>query len=249
MTFAFMSVTTHLTQPISLNSMADTIEKSFREVPDEHLDPSADLELSARIQALPEELQHIILWFTDGFQIPAVVRIVTPRKIWPDGHNLSRLNQCYKPPVALQIDAKIRKAFARAYYSTTIFDFVVKCLWNFGPSHDQYLAERLVSTWFGSLNKAHRSMIRCLQVTDMLEDWDFLQEMHYHLLCGHICAKGVGLVRRSLVNVSEVDLDHMEMMVAFMACAEGVVSFDRNGVLEWPRLPKRVAYPLELNPA
>lgn len=62
-------------------------------------------ELDSRIQALPQELQDTILCFTSGFQISANVAI----------------EKSYQPPVALQLNRKLRAKFNKEYYGGASF--------------------------------------------------------------------------------------------------------------------------------
>lgn len=98
-------------------------------------DDDTTITLDARIQALPQELQDTILSFTDAFHIP-------------DTQNPRRKR--YKPPVALQLNRKLRAKFAQEYYSSVIFE-------GFG------LFDLII--WLRSLRDHHKVLVRNLQLT------------------------------------------------------------------------------------
>lgn len=109
-------------------------------------------ELDSRIQSLAQELQDTILSFTDGFHIPATVAIA----------------ESYRPPVALQLNRKLRAKFAKEYYGGATFVAIVNSkeeLHHFfrggnhmrGGNHDYH-------KWLRSLGAASLESMRNIEV-------------------------------------------------------------------------------------
>lgn len=63
--------------------------------------------MGLKIQRLPKELQDSIIDLTSILDVPTSVFV----------------NDSYKPPVALQLNRRIRAKYAEKYYSTTVFEF------------------------------------------------------------------------------------------------------------------------------
>jgi hypothetical protein len=107
-------------------------------------DSHAGTNLDSRIQALPQELQDAILEHTDAFHILPTTCVT----------------QQYKPPVALQLNRKLRAKFVAEYYSATIFEY------QFPPTGDELMADRgeTLALWLSKLWESHRGAFPGFQV-------------------------------------------------------------------------------------
>ncbi|CZT21058.1 uncharacterized protein RCC_06919 [Ramularia collo-cygni] len=161
-------------------------------------------ELNDRIQALPLELQDIILWFTDAFQIPDTpVSITEFSPVFTDRYqNIPT----YAPPIAFQLNRKLRAQFATKYYSTVTFELVTK-------DHADLLTPRpfrkpamhYLSRWLKSLSKSHLDLIKSLQFTE----WDgvrgYYQNYQEKCIVDAKCFKAL-LTRLGMENIERVKL-------------------------------------------
>jgi hypothetical protein len=95
--------------------------------------------LDARIQALAQELQDEIFSFA-FLQIPISVFI----------------DKDYKPPMALQLNRKLRARFAKAYYANVMF----MCK---GHKYERY--KHYMAAWASQLEKQHRDAIQKIHYT------------------------------------------------------------------------------------
>lgn len=96
--------------------------------------------LDARIKDPPKELQDTILNFTDAFHIPATVLI----------------DESFKPPIALQLNRKLRAKFAKDYYVHGIFT---------GKLTAGTLLYPYFHIWMRRLDKTYLSAIRTAHIT------------------------------------------------------------------------------------
>lgn len=229
---------------------------------------SSDVALSARIQALPQELQDVILWSLDGFGIPSIVHITkaypvpytgpiyTQKRFTDDselpieGHltifrnsfgkfavhrrNINLYRKCYTPPLALQLDRKLRKQFARKYYSSAIFECVTgrldDLLWHRrGPISGQMLgkhqeASRHFLSWLRSLSNTHRAMIRNLQISGVDERAD------YDHVRGQEIITDAKLMHESLLSTGSGYLNQTRFIFCYKSLEEERMrKFDVNG--------------------
>lgn len=105
-------------------------------------------QLDSHIQALPQELQDATISLTDIFHVDTTASV--------------HIDTSYKPPVALQLNRKLRTTYAARYYSTTTFVSNCRLPTSTGVLHKQQLenAIREISTWLSSLSEAHQRMMR-----------------------------------------------------------------------------------------
>lgn len=103
-----------------------------------------DRELSRRIQALPQELQDIILDYTISFQ--------------PAEDNIVRITSDYKPPLGLQVSWHTRAMFAKAYYSEFIFQA------EFSEYSHSYGAAFWPLDWLEKLVMSERDLIHTIRL-------------------------------------------------------------------------------------
>lgn len=111
--------------------------------------------LSARIQALPQELQDEILEYALYFQA--------------GGGKVVRIDKDYKPPLGLQISWQTRAKFANAYHSNTIFRMGDQKEAIQRPSHPymtdrQDAAHMLCQFWLETLVACERHLIRTIRL-------------------------------------------------------------------------------------
>lgn len=141
--------------------------------PETMLDPSLQLStmpaitesqaseaLNARIQALPQELQDAIRERTDAFQIPAFITITDPTILKPRACGTYLPIKSYKPPVALQLNRKLRAEFAKDYYSSITLIFQLKRL---QESDFVYTEFQNLRTWITGLSESHRMALRTVR--------------------------------------------------------------------------------------
>lgn len=156
--------------------MADVaMEDSSADVPHIlHADDSTD----KRIQDLPQELQDKILESTLASQIPTSITI---NRICDFSSEFKRTScqllnpftKSYTPPIALQINRKLRAEFAREYYSSTVFECltedtygITRMNWKpyLGPGTYQF------TRWLASLPSTHLNYIGTLQLSFLRDD-------------------------------------------------------------------------------
>lgn len=178
-------------------------------------------ELDARIQALPQELQDTILWFTDGFEIPAIVPITKVEDRHSHSHGpgstLRRFSSKFyskhhKPPVALQLNRSLRAKFAQEYYSSVTFECHTGCLKDLGGSrHWQYSPDGdggvYFLSWIKSLSKTHRSINGHIQLTEL----ENLREPHD--ICFRLLFWDFKLVAGRLARDGENCLDQAMLLL------------------------------------
>lgn len=138
--------------------------------PDTDIDTSEDISLGTRIQALPQELQDLVISFTDVFHIPIKVTInqfdADRRKEVASWRKRS-YSARYQPPVALQLNRKLRAKFAQDYYSNVMFECLTESFNDtIGPCSRRIAQTGLdhLAFWFASLEDKHKSMIRHFQI-------------------------------------------------------------------------------------
>lgn len=118
------------------------------------MDSSSSGLLDGNIQALPQELQDLILEFLEEIQTPDRIILTTH----------------YKPPSALQLNRKRRAEFAKKYYSTTVFEFLT-CEPLSGA--EPYLSVLVPQTgqwhfsliWLRNVDVGHRTILRALCIS------------------------------------------------------------------------------------
>lgn len=194
---------------------------------------SAAEELDNRIQALPQELQDMIIWSTEGFHIPVAVSINTylGEAVYEDKDHhyvaYCEFENDYKPPLALRLNRKIRAQFANKYFSTILFDYIIEdhMELRLKPTRKNPPAYYL-SHWLQSLSPEHKNMIRSLQVTEIEGIQSFYQTYPHH------CSQIVRYLKRLLVVAGIKDFNRLALVLACIA--EGkqpVEKYDIEGQL------------------
>lgn len=102
--------------------------------------------LSRRIQALPQELQDIILDFV--LSVP------------PNDDGVVYISDAYKPPTGLQLNRKIRARFAKAYYGGDAIFLVERPL---NLEFRLWCFPRL-ERWFSKLEFSHSELINTIRM-------------------------------------------------------------------------------------
>lgn len=105
-----------------------------------------------RIQALPQELQDEILFFT--LQLPGSTQIT----------------RNYKLPLALHLDRTSRVKYSNDYYSTTTFECTTLTLAELRKSSRAGASH--LYRWLHSLRNGDKSLINALQITKTKPYWD-----------------------------------------------------------------------------
>lgn len=161
-----------LVEHSTITTMATTVADSTLEV---RRDSTTDTEINAGILALPQELQDHILWSTDAFHMPAVVKISeaydVPRYENADGVPMRRRykNIHHMPPIALQLNHGIRNKFAQQYYSTVMFECITGDSGDISRIHDFPVPDSEEGTcyliaWLCSLSDEHKRMIKNIRI-------------------------------------------------------------------------------------
>lgn len=106
----------------------------------------------ARIQALPQELQDTI--FEQVVALPS------------SNDNIVHITSTYKPPLALQVNKKLRNDLARTYYTDSTFQVSHKENLNVGKKHynERTSWDILCFYWLEQLNSAHRHLINKIRL-------------------------------------------------------------------------------------
>lgn len=103
--------------------------------------------LDLKIQSLPQELQDAVLESLQDVQLLASVLV----------------DASYKPPVALQLNSKMRAEFAKKYYGSTVFEYRVVRYGNeafLEKSGDKCLLE----AWACSLTPEHQTILGTVRI-------------------------------------------------------------------------------------
>lgn len=167
-------------------------------------------DLDSRIQDLPQELQEMIMWFTDGFDVPTVVSI-TKAVHKPCDDYKYQIEPSYKPPIALQLNRKLRYQFAEKYYRNTMFVYIVDSHWSFlSPSSLTAVAvtRNHLWRWIQSLSKIHRDMIQSFELMEMTGIERLYQEC---IGLGQLIAYRI---ERLLVKAGVEDVGRIELVLA-----------------------------------
>ncbi|CZT23452.1 uncharacterized protein RCC_09166 [Ramularia collo-cygni] len=101
-------------------------------------------DLDARIQNLPQELQDMILGFTEAFETPATIAFTKD----------------YKPPLGLQLNRTMRAEFAKRYYETVVFEMSI---FSSSPTYLQQL--EAFKRWLSVLTSSHQKAQQTVRVT------------------------------------------------------------------------------------
>lgn len=116
--------------------------------------------LDKKIQALPQELQDLILDFKIAVN--------------PNDEGVILVTEDYKPPVGLQLNRKIRASFAAKYYSGAIFQLAYlpfgsasdKMFWNpyVNGCQCRPWAFESLSHFYNTLDSSHSTLIRNIRL-------------------------------------------------------------------------------------
>lgn len=111
-------------------------------------------DLDYKIQGLAQELQDMILNYHQDMQLPGTVLI----------------SESYKPPVALQLNQKLRAEFAAKYYVETIFESAAAYNNDENSMLDyagvsKSVPKSFFHKWLFSLRKSHLSIVGTVKFT------------------------------------------------------------------------------------